>query len=65
MSLGEANNKLQASCLHQVPEHQVPGVQGGAEGDLRGQGHDDPDPGEGAQEEVLASGQWHRSWSGR
>ena len=46
-----------------MPEHQVPGVQGGAEGDLRGQGHDDPSAGEGAQEEVLASGQrHHRSW---
>ena len=49
---------MKAGRLDQVPEHQVPGVQGAAERDVRRPRHDGAVPGEGAQEEMLASGQW-------
>ena len=49
---GEEDDLVQAGGLDQVLEHRVPGVHGGAGGGVRGAGDDDPDAGEGAQEEV-------------
>ena len=43
---------MQACDLDQVLEHRVPGVHGGTGRGVRGAGDDDPDAGEGAQEEV-------------
>ena len=49
---GEEDDVVQASDLDQVLEHRVPGVHRGAGRGVRGAGDDDPDAGEGAQEEV-------------
>ena len=49
---GEEDDLVQAGGLDQVLEHRVPGVHGGAGRGVRGAGDDDPDAGEGAQEEV-------------